>query len=355
MNSIRTRRIRLAAVLAGLVLTVNGCAFDPSSVPIPGTTVSGDTYPLHIEFPNALNLPPGAKVIADGVEVGNLRRLRIIDTDPAGKPVRGYVIADIALARSVSLPGDVTATLQQSTPLGDVRIALTSQPGSTAAPLAADAVIPLARTRPSTQIEDTLAGLATALGSGAITDIQNTVRQINTALPRDPRDTARIFGVLGSDLTDVAGDLGSLDAMLSGLTAVNGTVAENLPLLDEMLTDRGTRHLLDSTQSVIGVLYIFTNLGPVAHSAAWLAPLLQSADAAARAYVPMLFSARPLDLAGPSNLTMLIDLIQNKLIPFAQRGPKVNLTQVTADDTAGTVTDRTDRILDTLRMIGAVQ
>lgn len=347
----RTLRRALAVPLCAAALTTGGCGFDPASVPLPGTTVSGPTYRLHIQFANALNLPPGAKVLADGVPVGNLTGLRIMDRDRA---TRGYVIADVEVRSSVRLPADVTAELRQATPLGDVHIALVSPPGSSAAPLAPDATVALDHTRQATQVEDTMAGLATALGSGAITSIQNTMRQINGALPTDPRETARIFGVLGSDLTDVAGDLGSLDRILDGLGAVENTVDDYLPVLRKMLSDDGTEHLVAATQSVIGVFFIFTNLAPVAHSAVWLGPLLQASDAAARAYLPMLFGIQPLNLDQPTNLKMLVDLIQNKLIPFAERGPKINLTRVAAGD-GGSPTDRTDRILETLRMIGAVR
>lgn len=351
------KRTALAVYCAMAVLTVGGCGFDPASVPVPGTTVSGQTYPLHIEFADVLNLPRGAKVIADGVTVGNLSGLRIVETSTAeGKPARGFVIADIEVMESVRLPGDVIAELRSATPLGDVHIALTSPSGSSVAPLTSGATIAVAQTRKSPQPEDTMAGLATALGSGAVTDIQDTVRQLNSTLPRDPRQTAQIFGVLGTDLTDVAGDLGSLDALLDALTATTGTVTEYLPVLEPMLTDDGVRHLVASTNSVINVFFIFTNLAPVARNAVWLAPLVSAADAAAAAYVPMLFGYRPLDLGSPSNMAMLVDFIQNKLIPFAEHGPKVNLTGISASGPeAVPAADQTGRIIDTLRMIGAVR
>ncbi|WP_433667676.1 MlaD family protein [Nocardia sp. CA-136227] len=350
MTRLSVRRGAIATLTVA-VLAAGGCGFDPATVPVPGTGVSGASYALHIQFANALNLPPGAKVIADGVPVGNLTGLHIVDENPSA---RGYVVADVEVRAAVRLPGDLTAELRQATPLGDVHIALVSTPGSTAAPLAPDATIPLAHTQQAVQVEDTMAGLATALGSGAVSSIQNTMRQINSALPPDPRETARIFGVLGADLTDVAGDLGTLDQLLNGLNAVETSVGDYLPTLQRMLTDDGTAHVVAATQSVIGVLFIFTNMAPVAHSAVWLAPLVAATDAAARAYVPMLFGQRPLNLDEPSNLKMLVDLVQNKLIPFAEHGPKVNLTGVSVTE-AGSPADRTDRVIGTLRMIGAVR
>ena len=82
------RFVRVVAVLSVVALVAAGCAFDPAEMQVPGTTVSGDTYPIDIQFGNVLNLPPGAKVLADGVEVGNLTGLEVHDPAGAGRPDR---------------------------------------------------------------------------------------------------------------------------------------------------------------------------------------------------------------------------------------------------------------------------
>ena len=48
------RRSVVALVIAG-GLAVGGCGFDPAEVPVPGSTVSGSTYRVQIEFSSALN------------------------------------------------------------------------------------------------------------------------------------------------------------------------------------------------------------------------------------------------------------------------------------------------------------
>lgn len=354
-NTSGQSRAALAAVagVSALALAVSGCAFDPASIPLPGTNVSGPTYGLHIEFANVLNLPAGAKVILDGVEVGKLTGVRIVEN--GGAP--SHAVADTAIRAAVRLPGDVTAELRQATPLGDVHIALITDPKSTAEPLRAEAVIPIARTAQTPQVEDTLAGLASALGSGAVTDIQDTVRRLNTALPPDPARTTRMFAAVGQDLIGVGDDLGSLDKLLDGLNRNTDTVLTLSPQLERMLADSGVDHLSQTVDAVIRIFYIFTNLAPVAHSAVWLGPVVRSADAAATALVPLLFDNRPLDLNAPTNLKALVDLIQNKLIPFGQR-PAVNVVHVgVSPDTATPIStsDRTEQVIAALRMIGAVR
>ncbi|WP_194820161.1 MlaD family protein [Nocardia sp. XZ_19_385] len=352
MTVSRNRSQVLAVALAG-ALALGGCAFDPSEVPIPGTTVSGDTYQVHIQFADALNLPPGAKVTANGVLVGNLDEIEIItpEMDRSGPPT-GYVRATVRISSSARLPTATTAQLRQATPLGDVHIALTTPVAATGATLTDGATIPIAATKPSPQVEDTMAGLATAVGGGTITNFQDIVRQLNRVFDENPAETARVFGVIGTDIIDVAGRLDSVDSLLEGLQATVGFVQADRDILDRLLTDYGVEHVTANVNSAVQLVYVFSDLGPVSRSAAWLGPLVGALDATTTALVPALFGARPLDLNSPANLRKLMDLIQTKLIPFAQHGPKVDITAVTVGDAPG---DQTAKMLEALRMIGAVR
>ncbi|GAB2443287.1 MlaD family protein [Nocardia tengchongensis] len=357
-------RIGLRALLiSAVVLAVGGCDLQPADLPVPGSGVGGPTYHLRIEFTNVLNLPQGAKVIADGVRVGQLTGVTVVDPGigTSNQLVhRGFVIADVAIRDSVRLPVGTTAELRQETPLGDVHIALTEPAKAAAAELAPGGTIPLADTTQSPPIEDILAGLATFVGGGAISDMQSIVRKMNAVLPQDPRDTARIAGVLGADLSDLGDHLNSVDSLLDGLQAtVDDGLKKNVPILDDLLTDEGVQHTTDSVNAQIGVIFVLTALGPVAPAAEWLGPLLKSLDGATRSLVPVLFGAHPLDTDSPSNLKKLVDLIQNKIIPFVDRGPKVNVVDVgvTSPGAAPAMSaeEQTGRVIDTLRMIGVVR
>jgi virulence factor Mce-like protein len=352
-------RLRIMVLVAALVSVVatGGCAFDPSAVPIPGTTVGGPTYPVKLQFSNVLNLPTGAKVIANGIEVGNLTGVAIQDpSETAGSS--GHVVVSVAIKRSVRLPTTTTAELRQATPLGDVHMALSIPTTGSLPELRSGDTIPLSQTSQAPQVEDTLAGLATAVGSGAIGDIQDTVRQLNAVLPQDPAVTARSFGVLGNDFDDVAANLHTVDQLLDGLQATAGTIIDDQEITDNILTDQGVEHTAGVINSVVQVLYVFSSLGPVAHSALWLAPLVNSLDKTAKAVVPVLFTGNPLDLDTPSNLSRAFDLLQDKLIPFATRGPKVDLVGIGVDRPAtGTASrsDQMDQIVKSLRMVGVIR
>ncbi|MFI6998212.1 MlaD family protein [Nocardia sp. NPDC050175] len=349
------RAIALTAALAATLLA-GGCRLDPAAIPVPGTTAAGEKYRLHIQFADVLNLPQGAKVTVNGVLVGNLDSLDIVTpaADPTG-PRDGYVLATVQISDSVRLPATTTAQLRQSTPLGDVHIALTTPSGGTATDLAPDATIPIGNTKPATQIEDTLAGLATTAGSGALTNVQDIVRQLNQVFTDNPAETARVFGVIGGDLIDVADRLHTLDALLDGLQANTTMIDADRDILDRLLTDYGVEHVTATVNSAVQLIFVFSDLGPVARSAAWLGPLVGSLDATATAYVPALFGSRPLDLSSPSNLRKLVDLIQTKIVPFVQHGPKVDIVSAEVSSVAVTPAEQTDQIIAMLRMIGAVR
>lgn len=357
------RRIGFSALTATVITVAStGCDVQPADIPIPGTGVGGPTYHLRIQFADVLNLPQGAKVVADGVRIGQLTGVTLVDpvAATATAPARqGYVIADVEIRDSVRLPVGTTAELRQATPLGDVHIALTEPPTTDAAPIPPDATIPLADTHQSPPIEDILAELATFVGSGAVHDIQDIVRTMNGVMPDDPRETARIADTLGSDLGDLAAHTDSIHDIVSGIQAtVDEGMLNNLETWVPLLTPDGVKRTTDVMRAETGVIFVLTTLGPFAPSTAWLGPMLDSADSTLRAVVPMLFGSHPLDTSEPSNLSALLDLLQNKIIPFAERGPKVNLVGVdvtTPDGPRLSTGEQTDRIIDTLRMIGAVR
>ncbi|MEV0341822.1 MlaD family protein [Nocardia sp. NPDC050713] len=346
------RRRWAAAITTTIVLsvTISGCAFDPAAIPVPGTTVSGDTYPLEIHFANVLNLPRGAKVMADGVEVGNLTGVEIRSPGRADEAGAGYVVAHVNIMESVRLPTGTTAELRQATPLGDVHIALATAVGTSSSVLMPGATIELAQTSQAPQIEDTMAALASAIGSGVVDSFQDIVRQLDAVLPEDPARTAHTFNVLGQNIEDIAADLASVDNLLDGMIATTDVFVENREKLNVMLTDDGRDHVVSVFDSVLQIIVITTLLGPIARNAVWLAPLVSGLDGVAKSVVPVLFSGNPLDVSASSNMKKLVDLIQNKLIPFAALGPKVDVTATRVSET-----EQTDQIVEALRMIGAVR
>lgn len=344
-------RLRRGLAAFGLVAVsiVAGCAFDPSDIPVPGATVAGDSYRLRIEFTNVLNLPARAKVIANGAQVGNVDKVEVIPGDTAGP---GYVAVDIEVEDSVELPAATIAELRQNTVLGDIHIALTTPPDGYGTLLRPGDTITRDHTRPPVQLEDTMAAIAFFVNSGSVGQLQDIVNRVNSVLPQDPAETKRIAQVLATDAVDLAAHLDQVDLLLYGV-ASNAEVMHGIQdELDNILRPESVGQMSAATESIAGVTEIFGGLGPVGGSLTWLAPLARSGGAAATALVPLV-TGGPLDLRQPSNLNLLVALLRDKVIPFVENGPQVDLRSVRAGDMSAD--DQVNRIIETLRMIGAVR
>ncbi|MFI5779112.1 MlaD family protein [Nocardia sp. NPDC051570] len=349
----RKRMIAGLAVALTAALPVAGCAFDPSSVPVPGAEVSGDTYNVRIQFANVLNLPARAKIMANGAQVGTVSGVSVMDSAKTGGR-GGYVQVDARISRSVRLPVATLAELRQNTVLGDIHVALITPPNGFDKLLPAGGTIPLAQTKPPVQLEDSMAALATFTQGGAVQQVQDTINQINDVLPKDTAQTARIGKTMADDAVDLGNHLDALDSLLDGIDNNTNVLHGIRPVLADLLNQASVDQMNGIAPSVIGVTKIFKQLGPIGTSLAWLGPLLTNADSTVQAFLPLLASARPLDLSQPSNLQALVALIRDKIIPFAEHGPKVNITGVKTDAPVP-IQDQTDRILQTLRMIGVVR
>ncbi|MFG1793547.1 MlaD family protein [Nocardia sp. NPDC049149] len=338
--------VTVAAVLAG-----SGCAFDPSTVPVPGATVSGPTYQVRIQLANALNLPAQAKVVANGAQIGSLRSVHVVDPSPTGS---GRVDAVVEISRAIRLPAATTAQLRQNTILGDIYIGLTTAATGSTDTIADGGTIPLAQTRPALQVEDLLAGMSTFVAGGAIQQAQDIIDRVNAVLPPQPADTARIFDVLGRDAGDLAADLGAVDRLLDAVEKDLRVALDNPTELGELLSERGAVEIPADAKSLVLTLGVVGGLGIIGAAVQWLGPLLAAGDATAKALVPLLFTYRPLDLSAPSNLNRVVTLLRDKVIPFAEHGPKVNITRIEIDG-AATPDEQVQRMLTALRMIGVVR
>ncbi|MFE9574819.1 MlaD family protein [Nocardia sp. NPDC006044] len=343
----------VAAVMVA-VLPAAGCAFDPSSVPVPGAEVSGPTYTIKIQFQNVLNLPARAKIMANGAQVGTVSAVTVVDSAKAGGR-GGYVVVDARISKSVQLPVATRAELRQNTVLGDIHLALLTPTNGFDKLLPADGTIPLSQTKPPVQLEDTMSALATFTQGGAIQQVQDTIEQLNDVLPKDVGRTAQIGKTMADDAVDLGNHLDRLDSLLDGIDRNSNVLHEIRPELAQLLTQESVDQMNGIAPSIVGVTKIFDALGPIGTSLTWLGPLLTSADGTVQAFLPLLASARPLDLSQPSNLQTLVSLIRDKIIPFAERGPMVNIVGVKTDGAAVPVQDQTDRIIQTLRMIGVVR
>ncbi|APB01152.1 MlaD family protein [Nocardia seriolae] len=348
----RMKRAGAAVLTAGLLLGIGGCAFDPASVPVPGTTISGPTYRIHIEFGNVLNLPAKAKVIANGAQVGSVSGVRVVDSAQSGGR-GGYVVVDADISSKVQLPTATMAELRQNTVLGDIHLALTTPPDGFGSLLKDGGTITQEHTRPPVQLEDTMAALAAFTQGGAVNQLQDIINRFNAVLPQDPNETKRIAQNAAGNAVDLAANLDQVDKLLNGLGVNAQVLHDRADFLDHQLSQESVDAMTGVTNSIKGVAQIFAVLGQLGQSMVWLAPLAGALDPVTHAFAPLALSGKPLDLSQPSNLSALVSLLRDKLMPFVENGPKVNITGVQVDSVSRD--DQVANMLAGLRMIGAVR
>lgn len=351
MNTQRRKSLRrgVIALMAAAGLAVGGCGFDPADVPVPGSGVSGPTYRVQIEFSSALNLPAKSKVIANGAQIGIVDAVRVVQPADAPAGRGGYVIVETAIMDSVRLPATSIAELRQDTILGDIHVALTTPKDGFGDLLEDGDTIGIDRTKPPVQLEDTMATMALFVQGGAIGQLQEMIGRVNSVMPQDPRETARISAVMGADAADLAANLDQVDLLVNGL-ASNGEVMHNIEAeLTNILTPEAVAALTGTQDSIAKTMVIFDQLGPVGDSLVWLEPLVSSGDAAAAAFAP-LATGGAADLRSSTNVALLTALLTDKIIPFAERGPKVNINEVRVSEQ-----DQLAQIVTALRMIGMVR
>lgn len=347
------RALATFALAQAALLGVAGCAVDPARLTLPGAGVTGPTYRIDIQFASALNLPSGAKVVANGAKVGQLKKITIADPTANGP---GSATAEVEIRQSISLPAATHAQLRQDTVLGDIYISLDTNAAGAAGTLHPGDTIPVGQTVPALQIEDIISGLATFVSGGALRSAQKIVDQINSALPADPADTARIAGVLKEDLIDVSGHLDQSDAFIAALESNMSAVQNNRDALAELLTPKGAQDLTEIAKSLIHTVGIIGAIGGVAHALIWLTPLIEGGNKAARAFLPLVLNAgRPLNLSAPSNLNNLEQLLREKVIPYFQQGPKVGLDNLSVEGAPAATDQQVVSMISTLRMIGMVR
>ncbi|WP_209920533.1 MlaD family protein [Mycolicibacterium lutetiense] len=326
-------RIRLAAICAAIAASVSSCAaINVNDLPQPGNSYSGGNDVV-MEFASVLNLPHRAKVVMDGATVG-------VVTDMALRS--DHVDVTARIDSSVVVPGDIHASLQQATVLGDIYVALARpQPQQPAAPaLSRGAKIPLAQTDSPPQVEDTIASLATFVTSGSIQRVQNTIIGLNRVTPQG--DTAReIASRVSTDLSDLSNGIETVDQLLDGASGTAEVLYNRIPTFQDWYSERGMTGFDRLTTNAGYVGKLLPSVGSIYANGYWLLPLLESAADAT--------GAMQRDKhAFEAELPAWRRLFYEDFLP-QDRYPAMNITSIVGPDGR----ELSGNVQDVLRIIGA--
>ncbi|MQA23874.1 MAG: MCE family protein [Micromonosporaceae bacterium] len=247
----------LAAVMA-LTFGLAGCSKDGgSAIPLPGGAPRGDYFTITAEFDDVLDLVPEASVKVNDVSVGSVERIWL----------RGWK-ARVALRidKSVTLPDNAIAALRQTSLLGEKFVALDPpERGKSYGRLSDGDLIPLARTRRSTDIEEVFSAMAMLLNGGGLAELRTINREIGKALhgreadvKKTLKELNRFVGGLDDQKKDIVRAIDAMDKLSARLAKDRGKVAKALDSLGP-----GLKTLAQQRKDLVAMLTSLKKLGKV--------------------------------------------------------------------------------------------
>lgn len=195
MSALRPRLKWLVGILASMLL-LTGCDFDVYSLPLPGGADTGDRpKTVYVQFEDVLDLVPKSAVKVNDVTIGQVKDVKL-DGDRAR--------VSLEIRRDVDLPDNATATIRQTSLLGEKFVSLAAPADPSSTPLPDKATIPLARTGKNPEVEEVLGALSLVLNGGGVAQLKTIANELNLAL-EGREDSAR------SVLTQVESLVSQLD------------------------------------------------------------------------------------------------------------------------------------------------
>jgi len=257
-----TKVLRGIAATVVSVIALAGCGFKGAySLPLPGGAAGGSVYHVTAVFRDVQDLVPMSAVRVDDVAVGDVTS---IDYDP--KDNRAHV--HMRIKKSVHLPANAVATLEQTTLLGEKYIAIgppANQPASSA-PLRDGATIGDDATSNLPDVEELFGVLSAVLNGGDLQDLQTIDLEISKALGgreqaiRSALNQLDTFvGDLDTQKHQIVNALDELDRFSGALAKQTGTIATALDDLGP-----GLKVLADERSQFTALLSDLSRFGQVA-------------------------------------------------------------------------------------------
>jgi phospholipid/cholesterol/gamma-HCH transport system substrate-binding protein len=218
-------RAALRVVLLALVLT--GCAGPTfSSLPLPGSGVSGDTMRVDADFADVLNLADGAAVRVDGVDSGRV-------TGVTAHDFRARVRMDVRT--DARLRAGATARLRYTTPLGELFVDIRNPDAGALLHDGAD--LPVSATSTAPTVEDTLASASLLINGGGLAQLETITSEANKALGGREGTVRDLLERSGALLAQVNASSGDIDRALRALDGVSAMLAQRRGTIRQALVD----------------------------------------------------------------------------------------------------------------------
>ncbi|MFI7679709.1 MCE family protein [Actinophytocola sp. NPDC049390] len=256
---------RILAACAA-VLALAGCTSTGTSgiydLPLPGGADLGDhPYRVTVEFADVLDLVPHAAVKVNDVVVGRVESIELGGAD------RWTPQVVVAVNGDVRLPSDATASLRQSSLLGEKFVELAAPVGSTNQEKLADgAVITADRTNRHTEVEEVFGALSLLLNGGGIGQLRTINQELSKALSGNEPEIKAFLANVDELVTHLDAHRGDITTALDGLNQLSATLAGRNEQIRGALTDLtpGLRALTEQRSALVTMLQSLDTLSDVA-------------------------------------------------------------------------------------------
>ncbi|HLR84369.1 MAG TPA: MCE family protein, partial [Nocardioidaceae bacterium] len=165
-------------------------------VPLPGgANVGDDPKTVTIEFRDVLDLVPQSAVKVDDVTVGKVTDIEMDDWN---------AVVTVEFRKSVDLPENATASIRQTSILGEKFVSLEAPSGKAVTnELESGDEIPLSRTGRNPEIEEVLGALSMVLNGGGVAQLQTITNELNRVFDGREKDVKSVIRRLGKFMGDI--------------------------------------------------------------------------------------------------------------------------------------------------------
>jgi phospholipid/cholesterol/gamma-HCH transport system substrate-binding protein len=250
-----------AAVLAFATACTSTGVTGIHDVPLPGGADLGDhPYRVTVEFADVLDLVPQAAVKVNDVVVGRVESITLGGAD------RWTPQVVVAVNGDVTLPADATASLRQSSLLGEKFVELAAPTGATTSRLADGAKITADRTNRHTEVEEVFGALSLLLNGGGIGQLRTINQELTKALSGNEPEIRAFLSNVDELVTNLDEHRGDITAALDGLNHLSTTLAGRNEQIKGALTDLtpGLQALTEQRGALVTMLRSLDTLSDVA-------------------------------------------------------------------------------------------
>ena len=216
-------------VLTGAVTFLSGCGWHGlNSLPLPGTRGSGpDAFSVQAQMPDVVNIQPNSRVRVDDVNVGT-----VTNVERQG----WHALVTMRIDGGVSLPGNSTAKIGQTSLLGSTHVELA--PPTSVQPegkLHDGSLIPLSSASAYPTSEQTLAAVSLLLNGGGVGQLQDVIQAFSTALRGREHDLRSLIEQLDIFVGHINDQTGEIISAGESLDRVVGTFAAHKDIVDRAI------------------------------------------------------------------------------------------------------------------------